>query len=127
VREQAHLRKSDGIAEHRPEKRVETEHVVRCGRDVDEEKGEQIREALENRFPTRPVAEFNLRLTPLSVGAWLLIIVAFGDSDYEILGYDSSELEVTDVLASADVLVARWRVLENGGVHVPGVRRRRSR
>jgi hypothetical protein len=92
-----------------PEKRTKTEHIVRCGRDVDEEKGERIRKVLENRFPTRRVAEFNLKLTPLSVGAWLLIIRGFGDSDCEILGCDSSEIEVAHVLASAELLVARWR------------------
>lgn len=91
------------------EKRIETEHAVRCARDVTEEKGERIRKALEDRFPTRPAAEFKLRLTPLSVGAWLLVVNGLDDSDYEILGYDCSEIEVTDVLASADVLVARWR------------------
>jgi hypothetical protein len=92
-----------------PEKRTETEHIVRCARDVNQEKSERIRKALEDRFPTRPVADFKLRLTPLSVGAWLLVVSGFGDSDYEILGYDCSEIEVADVLTSADVLVARWR------------------
>ena len=76
---------------------------------MNEEKGERIRKALEGRFPTGPVAEFNLRLTPLAVGAWLLIVGTPGDSDYEILGCDSSVIELTDILASADVLVARWR------------------
>ncbi len=94
---------------HMPEKPTETGHTVRCSRDVNEEKGERIRRALEDRFPTHPVAEFNLKLTPLSVGAWLLIIGSPGDSDYEILGYDRPEIEVTQVLASADLLVARWR------------------
>jgi hypothetical protein len=92
-----------------PEKRIETGHIVRCGRDVNEEKGERIRKALEGRFPTRPVAEFKLKLTPLSVGAWLLIVSGFGDSDCEILGCDSPEIEVGHVLTSADVLLARWR------------------
>jgi hypothetical protein len=92
-----------------PEKRSETEHIVRCARDVNEEKGERIRRALEDRFPTHPVAEFNFKLTPLSVGAWLLIVGSPSDSDYEILGSDCSEIEITQVLASADELVARWR------------------
>ena len=92
-----------------PEKRSETEHIVRCGRDVDEEKGERIRRALEAHFPTYPVAEFNFKLMPLSVGAWILIVGTFGDSDCEILGYEFPELQVTQVLASANVLVARWR------------------
>jgi hypothetical protein len=90
-------------------KRSETEHIVRCARDVNEEKAERIRKALEDRFPTRPVAEFKFKLTPLAVGAWLLIVGRFGDSDYEILGYDCSEIQLTHVMASADVLVARWR------------------
>jgi hypothetical protein len=92
-----------------PEERSEAEHIVRCARDVNEEKGERIRRALEDRFPTHPVAEFNFKLTPLSVRAWLLIVGSPGDSDNEILGCDCPEIEVTQVLASADVLVARWR------------------
>lgn len=92
-----------------PEERVETEHIVRCARDVTEEKSERIRKALEDRFPTRPVPEFKLKLAPLSVGAWLLVVCGLGDSDYEILGYDCSELDITDVLAAADALSARWR------------------
>jgi hypothetical protein len=92
-----------------PEKRIETEHIVHCARDVNEEKAERIRKALEDRFPTGPLAEYSLKLTPLSVGAWLLVVSGFGDSDYEILGYDCSKIDVSDVLASADVLVARWR------------------
>jgi hypothetical protein len=87
----------------------ETEHIVCCGRDVNEEKSERIRRALEDRFPTQPVAEFTFKLMPLSVGAWLLIVGSPGDTDYEILGCDCPEIEVTHVLASADVLVARWR------------------
>lgn len=115
----AHLRKStreirhaDAIGErpaNMPEERIETEHIVRCARDVTGAKGERIKKALEDRFPTRPVAEFKLKLAPLSVGAWLLVVCGVGDSDYEILGYDCSELEIADVLASADVLWARWR------------------
>jgi hypothetical protein len=92
-----------------PKKRTQTQHIVRCARDVNEEKAERIRKALEDRFPTHPATEFNFKLTPLSVGAWLLVVVGRDDSDYEILGYDCSEIEVTQVLASAEVLVARWR------------------
>jgi hypothetical protein len=96
-----------------PEQRSETAHIVRCARDVNDEKAERIRKALEDRFPTRPVAEFNFKLTPLSVGAWLLIVGRLGDSDYEILGFDCPEIEITQVIASADVLVARWRAMHS--------------
>jgi hypothetical protein len=109
VRRTLSVRAIDEISVHKPEKRIKTEHIVRCARDVSQEKAEGIRKALEDRFPTRPVAEFNFKLTPLTVGAWLLSVGRFGDSDYDILGCDCSEVEVTQVLASADVLVARWR------------------
>ena len=115
VRGTLRVRAIDEIAAHKPEKRIETEHIVRCARDVSQEKAEGIRKALEDWFPTRPVAEFNLKLMPLSVGAWLLIVRSPGDSDYEILGCDCSEVEVTQVLASADVLVARWRKKHSQG------------
>jgi hypothetical protein len=91
------------------ETRSETEHIVRCARDVNEEKAKQIRKALEEQFPTCPFAEFNLKLTPLSAGALLLIVGQLGDSDYEIRGDDCSEIEITQVILSAAVLVARWR------------------
>lgn len=88
---------------------IESEHIVRPGPGLSPEEATEIRVELEYRYPTRPNSEFVIKLFPLSVGAWLLIIRSEDYEETETLAVEPTKLEVDSVLRTVDMLVQRWR------------------
>ncbi len=100
---------------------IESEHIVRCGPDLNLREVNEIRAALENRYPTGcPGAEFLLKLFPLSVGAWILLIRSGNREEVDTLGCEPADLEIDNVLRSVDTLVERLRAnrIGNGGPQI---------
>ena len=86
-----------------------TAHVVRCARDVNQEKADKIRFALENRYPTNTSPEFIVRLVPLAVGAWLVVVRGGNHGETDTLACGSAELEIKDLFRTLKRLVNQWR------------------
>lgn len=88
---------------------IESEHVVRCGPDLNLDEVNEIRAELENRYPTRPITNFIFKLFPLSVGAWVLLIRGDDHEEIDTLGCGHADLQLDNVLRRSDALVDRWR------------------
>lgn len=87
---------------------VPARHVVHEARDVDQQKAASIRASLERRFPAQTCG-FVFKLTPLSVGAWLLVIRGKGAEASEVLECGCTYVQISHVLRCAEHLATRWR------------------